>query len=142
MFLGEQVQSEKRILTAESSPAALQFGGWRVYIMRLHRQQFDRLPNLDPLQARGETLAYVNHGRWMCNCPHCGAASWAPETMPLCCVECGMKANGLRPCRVRFPENRWGIELVLKRRPEIETRNWTPGESLRDLLSENLKRGV
>lgn len=46
-----------------------------------------------------------------------------------------------QPAVVVFPPDRWIIEAVLADRPP-ENRNWLPGETIQDLVYENLDHGV
>ena len=78
-------------------------------------------------------LAYVNHGRWVADCPttDCPEAHLAQPGDKFDCVNCGTVG------RVEFPDNHTDIDEVLERRPVPQTRNWTPGESLEELVEEN-----
>jgi hypothetical protein len=35
-----------------------------------------------------------------------------------------------------------GVERLLTFRPDVTTRNWVPGETLHDLLAENVAHGI
>ena len=80
--------------------------------------------------------AYVNHGRWVVDCPepYCGGAGLA-ETVLVC-------ENCKRVTQVVWPTNRTDIDRALVPRPVPQTRNWTPGETVEDLLKENEAHGV
>lgn len=84
-------------------------------------------------------IAYVNHGRWIVDCP-CGAGSATdPAWREARCFGCGtVYAN------VVFPpdEDRARIEALLMKRPRIEHRNWFPHERVDDLAAENVAHGV
>lgn len=112
-----------------------------------------------------ELVAYarVNWGRWVADCPrpgctqaehygsdaatghvggltgrafHCGAER------SLCgCGRAAPSGCGL-VCRVEWPANIEAIEKLLAMRPAAQTRNWSPGEDLVDLLMENTEHGV
>lgn len=98
------------------------------------------------------TTAFVNEGRWVAFCadPDCQSAEqdWGrrrvkPDGTPfgivgniLFCGHCGQQSM------VEFPPERQGITALLARRPVPETRNWRPGESLADLVGENVTHGV
>jgi hypothetical protein len=73
--------------------------------------------------------AYVNHGRWVVNCPSCPSAALAGVTFA--CSECGFG-----PAGVQWPEEAALIEAALRPRPLVN-RNWVPGESVTDLVREN-----
>lgn len=81
--------------------------------------------------------AYINHNRWVADCPICNGAELAsPESPFFRCANCGFEAG------VQFPANRQGIEAVLAHRPHLLNRNWRPGESIADLRAENIGHGV
>ncbi|KKL51323.1 hypothetical protein LCGC14_2296620, partial [marine sediment metagenome] len=79
---------------------------------------------------------YVNHGRWVVDCPteYCGGASIA-ETVFVC-------DNCKRVTKVVWPDNRTDIDRVLNVRPVPQTRNWIPGETVDDLERENVSYGL
>ena len=74
--------------------------------------------------------AYVNHGRWVVDCPtpYCNEAHHAEPTT---CPGCG------RTYGPSFPAERVLIDAALSRRVVVETRNWIPGETVARLESEN-----
>lgn len=84
---------------------------------------------------------YANWGRWVANCPVCESAEhvYANETA----VQCNPAASG---CGIMlelvWPTFREGVERLLMMRPAPKTRNWLPGESLHDLLAENVEHGI
>jgi len=83
--------------------------------------------------------ARVNWSRWIVDCPICTSAlALDPGTTLFECWDCGARAE------VDWPdaELRAGIERLLMLRPDEQTRNWHPGESLHDLLAENLEHGA
>lgn len=81
---------------------------------------------------------FVNHGRWMAQCPDCRSAQLASrKDRKFLCVECG---NGLvggvwRP--VVWPREHAAIERVLDARPIPQARGWVPGETLADLKRQD-----
>lgn len=75
--------------------------------------------------------AYVNHGRWVADCPACNSAAVVTVESPYFRCGCGLRAG------VQFPPEREAIEDVLGRRPMAENRNWSQGESVADLRIEN-----
>ena len=83
-------------------------------------------------------VAYVNHGRWLANCLHCGGAMLTHREWHLaCCGECGSVY-----AQVLFPDEASSIEAVLLRRPTSASQNWTPGETIEMLTDENSQHGV
>lgn len=87
----------------------------------------------------GVARAYANWGRWVADCPHpyCDSAlGVALGEAVFRCRECDTAAD------LVWPANVWDIATVLAMRPHPKTRNWVPGETLEDLVLENLAHGV
>jgi hypothetical protein len=81
--------------------------------------------------------AYINHGRWVVNCPECNGAGLASRTIKVsCCFDCGAVFT-----QVVFPRLAPTIEQTLLKRPDIASRNWTT-ESIMELVQENKNHGV
>lgn len=89
-------------------------------------------------------LAYVNHGRWVCDCPACNAG-WlvrpeAPQSLfdakgrPYERCRCGT------PIAVQFPAEKAAIDAALAERRLDVNRNWYPHETVIDLLAQTLER--
>ena len=78
--------------------------------------------------------AYVNHGRWVADCPipFCGQA-WLADRIPVECENCGQP-----PGPIEWPTEQERIESLLAVRPVPQTRNWLPGETVDDLIAENV----
>lgn len=79
--------------------------------------------------------AYINHGRWVIDCPNCngGILAVANEVQ---CKECG------RTYKAKFPSDREQAEHVLAQRP-VANQNWLPdSETVSDLKAENALRGI
>lgn len=76
--------------------------------------------------------AYVNHGRWVVDCPtaYCTQA-WLATPGPVTCSECG---STFAPV---FPIDKHLIDAALDARLVPATRNWTIGETVQDLIWEN-----
>jgi hypothetical protein len=83
-------------------------------------------------------------GRWVVRCPFCPGAQLAdPErTTRFLCVDCLNEAVGGQWVAVEWPPEPEDIEEVLEVRPDPDTQNWLPGETVEDLLRENSERGV
>lgn len=95
----------------------------------------------------------VNQGRWIADCPFCpgaekiwpgGRLQYRPDVphpfgivdSTLHCGYSGEKAP------VVFPADAPLIHQLLEKRPDPHNRNWTPGETVEDLIFENLSHGV
>lgn len=84
--------------------------------------------------------AYVNHGRWVVDCPDCRNAQLACRTdKRFMCNECGNIAVGKLWRPVEWPPNVQGIESMLENRPLVN-QNWVPDETPVNLAIENLER--
>lgn len=84
---------------------------------------------------------YVNHGRWVADCPNCNAGIFAPPGRGT--VTCGNPLCG-REYPVTHPPEKMvaAATLVLSARPEAN-QNWFPSrETVVDLKGENVARGV
>ena len=86
--------------------------------------------------------ARVNQGRWIVDCPFCNGAEalWPGEPWFLCG---GCKNNdSMLALKVVLPEDISLIEKALEKRTRYENRNWSPGETIRDLEIQNKQKGV
>lgn len=82
--------------------------------------------------------AVVNHGRWIVRCPYCPSAEFASRTCHLfLCCECANQNNGW--LQVRWPNDAALIEQTLLARPGRHNQHWEPGETVADLLAENVR---
>ncbi len=81
-------------------------------------------------------IAYLNHGRWVVDCPDpdCAGASIAGDLFV--CENCK------RVAPVEWPEYKTLIDATTSLRPVPETRNWQPGETIDDLRRENAAHGL
>lgn len=94
-------------------------------------------------------VAYVNHGRWVIDCPGdgCYAALKATDTGVVCdCMDevvCDHPTipHGLA-IDILFPDTSDDITRLLDLRPRRINRNWYPGETLDDLKAENVTHGA
>lgn len=81
--------------------------------------------------------AEANWGRWVVPCYVCSdALKVTPGDSLFHCWGCGAEAE------ILWPANREAIERLLLLRPLAQTRNWFPGETLHDLLEENVTHGI
>lgn len=81
--------------------------------------------------------AYINHGRWVVDCPRCNGGVKVSE-QEAGCPDCGAELA------VGWPDqaDRDAAEEVLAVRP-TENRNWYPAtEDVDDLKAENLLHGL
>jgi hypothetical protein len=86
--------------------------------------------------------AEVVHGRWVTRCPHCPSASRVSMADPrVFCVYCG-NGQSIRWHGVLFPPEWRQIEDVLSLRPDPVNRNWSPDETVEDLIEENVRHGL
>lgn len=90
------------------------------------------------LMVPGVAYARANAGRWVVDCPRqfCGSALKLNPGDGFRCWECGTSAD------VVWPADSAAIEQALMLRPNPGNRNWVPGESVLDLLLENLRHGI
>lgn len=97
------------------------------------------------VKAAEAVVAYVNHGRWVADCPDpaCAGAELVDPAEPLFyCLSCYNAAVGGAWRPVRFPPRsaRQAIEQALLERARPERRNWYPGETVEDLRREHALR--
>lgn len=118
------------------TPAA--YRAWQAAVIAQHRQARPRLAWRDPFVSSSPVTPIVNGGRWVVVCPDCGNAPlYDPEWQLACCPDCGAIYEQLVP-----PSDWQAIEAVLMARPALYQRNWTPRETLADLVAENAAHGV
>lgn len=86
-----------------------------------------------------EVPAYLNHGRWLADCPRCNNGMALLEGERAVCIECG----GSYAVDWPTPARRTAAARVLGFRDQRSSWNWRPGEeSVEDLKAENALRGV
>ena len=89
----------------------------------------------------GVTPAFVSWSRWVAVCgyaAYCDAAAELRRFQDGFICECG------RATTVTWPSEDmvFGVERLLMWRPNPKNRNWSPGETLTDLMLENGAHGV
>lgn len=90
------------------------------------------------LTVAGTVEARHNWGRWIVDCCCCSSGLKVPPgTTEAVCWDCG---EVIGP--VVWPADPDGIEAILAYRPDPNTRNWEPGETLEQLLGENAAHGL
>jgi hypothetical protein len=109
------------------------------------------IPPPDAVDDTGPPMvAEINHGVWIASCacrspgdPAPGCIVWLAAPLGWC-VRCSNAAAGgrWRPIVLPEPDERAAIEAALAVRPSVETRNWTPGETVADLARQNAEHGV
>ena len=112
-----------------------------------HKYQDGPLPAFS--EVANTIAAYVNHGRWIAECPNrCGNAIVVSQAEPhFICFGCGSPENDGKWYNVMLPSEWRAIEQELLKRParvafEASHRNWIPGETVADLRAENAEHGV
>lgn len=111
---------------------------------RLRAEQGQPLlePPSDSEQSKTRLLAYVNHGRWVVDCP-CGSAQLASRSdRRFWCVECHNAWASGKWVGVDWPQDEADVEALLLERPEEKTRNWQPTEDTMALVAENVAYGL
>ena len=120
------------------------------------------------MNTRG--IAYINHGRWLVDCPDCGSAilfspkdgnrivcgHCNPEVFAIMFVKRGGREiydavpDHERRARTRanakaftciLPDN-WGELFETLRVRHVSNMNWLPGETLNDLRAENIQHDL
>lgn len=90
-------------------------------------------------------LSRSYEGRWIADCPgQCGGAECVDlDNLIFMCCSCWNAAYDHQWLKVTVPptERRKQIERLLLKRPG-KARNWLPHETLSDIVTENLARGV
>lgn len=83
-------------------------------------------------------VAYVNHGRWVANCPNCngGIPCFKGEKLGVC-PDCRNGYEIQRPDKDEVKE----VERLLSKRSTVN-RNWFPHETVEQLKADNLRYGV
>jgi hypothetical protein len=92
------------------------------------------------LAVIGAGYVEANWGRWIVRCPRPWCAS-AMQVWP------GDRWTACKDCEAPIPDLVWpadpeAVEALLMARPAVESRNWLPGESLKDLLVDNVRHGL
>lgn len=92
----------------------------------------------DEVDNKFLTTARVNHGRWVADCPFCNGAEMVNPNDPYFdCGSCSNKTVNGKRIPVVFPKLIYSIEVELLPRPK-PNQNWEPGETIFDLMAENI----
>lgn len=94
---------------------------------------------VDTVKDAPPAIAYVNHSRWVADCPTdgCGGAVTLLRMAPFLCGNCLNVEIGHRYRPVVWPLEEAAIEDALFGRLLPEHVNWRPGETVDELLAEN-----
>jgi ribosomal protein L37AE/L43A len=85
-------------------------------------------------------VPFVNHGRWVIQCPECPSCALASKRdARFFCTECSNATAGVHWLPVAWPAGADQIERLLSARSRPANRNWRPGEPLDRLAAENLE---
>lgn len=115
-------------------------------VQRRMRQLGIRPEQVGNPQAASSTaaraVAYVNHGRWVADCPsaYCNGAMAVTPGVPFLCGACLNVEVGSQYRMVEWPQARGAIEEALSERPLPEVMNWYPGETVKNLRDEAAAR--
>lgn len=89
-------------------------------------------------QSLVELPVYVNHGRWVVDCPFCRAGQFASRSdHRFYCAECQNAAIGGVFVKTVWPKDAAKIEEALLERPNLLNQNWVPGETVKQLHAEH-----
>jgi len=92
--------------------------------------------------AKGAIIPYINHGRWLVECPNCHSAVQTSRDFDYyICPECGSPENDSQWYNVGYPIERAELEAALLKRPLI-SQNWNYLETVADLKKENADNGL
>lgn len=94
-------------------------------------------------------VASVNGGNWIARCDCGGRGVPSPggivfaETPVVFCLRClnGSTGRGWRPVLLPLPGLMAAVERVLLCRPHAGDQNWEPGETVADLIAQNVEHG-
>lgn len=129
------------IRTANQQATVKSAGGYRKWIETLVQQRWAH--EIDWTEAQGVVGAEIVRSNWRVKCPFCsGAILYEPGELYFC-PDCCNQANDFKAMTVAMPfaDYREKIEKVLLKRPDPNTRNWFPYETLAMLRRDNLEHG-
>ena len=98
---------------------------------------------VDQVAVGHEVIAYINHGRWVADCPNCNGAELLNKDEPrFYCLSCYNEHVGNRFVLVVWPAELEKLEDQLLLRPQLKNQNMNLGETLIDLVTENVVAGI
>lgn len=112
---------------------------YRQYILSAARATFgSAMPAIQwgTVDQQHPVVAWVYRGYWVVTCECRGQVYYEPGE-PFFCPDCLNVLTAGTPRAVLMPENRAEAERLLCERPNMENRNWEPGESVAVLETEN-----
>lgn len=137
------------IRTAGQQKTVRKHGGYRRFVEHCLRLRWEDALKANPAlrriqwdETQGEVMATVVRSNWRVDCPFCQSAMAAEPGEPFFCPDCAMQGNEFKPMAIVWPKERAEIERVLLARPNPNNRNWLIGETVADLLTENVAHGV
>lgn len=94
------------------------------------------------LAIPGLAYAEANWGRWIARCPAGLCTNAVQVTRRQSRFECLGAGSCGWTSPIVWPADPDAIEMLLRRRPDAHTRSWVLGETLEDLLAENVAHGL
>jgi len=147
LLRAEDVYAPRHFL-ADTAPPPICEWAWHLYPpVFIDREQPD-LSRRGELDEDAVTIARIEEGRWIADCPFCPSAQIVSpaDQRYLCAGSDGCANADIRGAyaRVVFPREakRDAIEEALLARPDRANRNWRPGETVAVLHAENAQHGV
>jgi len=128
-----------RIKSAKDQFSVQKAGGYRQFVELHSARRWQTGVNWE---VRGIVAAEIHRSAWVVSCPFCRNAQVAEFGEPFFCVDCVMQGNGFKAMGIIFPENIDKIERILLKRPDPNTRNWLLGETIEQLIAENIDHEV
>jgi len=122
-------------MSTRPGPKIMTWADWRKYRLGRLRERF-HIPDAGMDNDMEPVKAFVNKGRWIVVCPHCGGGEYAWEEGYYFCCSCLNSYMKHKFRRLVFPKERSKIEALLSVRP-LGNRNWTMKETVTDLTREN-----
>jgi len=114
---------------------------YRDYLLKVMRGYW---PNANPQlswEPGGKPLkAEIGSSNWRVRCDVCSEIIIYEPGEVFICPQCANSSNSYRARNVLMPDNRAEIENILLQRPDPQTRDWFPNETVEQLLAENAFR--
>lgn len=117
-------------------------GGYRQFVENCLRLRWSTGLQIDWSHPQGIVLAQIVRSSWVARCPYCPSQMFVQPGEPFFCPDCALQGNGHKPMAVVWPKERQAIELILLKRDNPMNRNWLTGETVDDLIRENVEHGI